>query len=77
MAEDRRVDLLAKQLARHYRIMRGINDAAETACACTGLDGVCLNCSIWWKLFLTCWNSKQVERMVRSYLVATEEYYAG
>ena len=72
---ERKIELLAKQLARHYGSLMG-TDGGD-ACVCTGLSDVCLDCSTWWEMFLTCWNSKQVERMVRAYLIATEGYYAG
>ena len=65
---ERKINLLAKQLASYY----GSDDLMQ-ACACTGLSGVCLDCSLWWEMFLTHWSRKKVERMIRAYLVATEE----
>lgn len=60
-----KLSLLAKQLADHYG-----NDGTVRACACTGLSGVCLDCPLWWKLFLNCWSREKVERIIGAYLVA-------
>jgi hypothetical protein len=51
--------LLAKQLARYY----GSDIAPDRACACTGLSGNCLDCSMWWEQFLTVYTKSQIETM--------------
>ncbi len=67
---NKRIRWLSKQLANHYT--EGIKN--PIACACSGLDGTCLGCSIWWELFLTSYSRANIEHMVELYLVATRGY---
>ena len=60
MTEDNTRVILARLLAKYY----GVGKSVPSACACSGLDGVCIYCSSWWEMFLKKYDGDDIERML-------------
>jgi len=58
-------------VARELSILYG-GSVSDRACACTGLDGVCVDCAAWWEMFLSTYKANQVENMMRLWQAARE-----
>lgn len=68
--EDARVKLLARELAKHYKVS---NFPESRACACVGLKCYETSCSGWWEFFLKNYSLEDIKRMVISYRTARGE----
>jgi hypothetical protein len=73
MTKDEHRKLIARQLAKFF----ATGDTGTRACACTGLSGVCVDCSLWWDMFLQAHTAKDVATMVDLYRLCKERISAN
>lgn len=63
--------LLARQLAKHYNPDDTIPFGP---CACSGLEAVCVDCPLWWNMFLDYFDRERLEAMVDLFFLCQNRF---
>ncbi len=68
MTKEQHRALLARQLAKYF----SDNHLHDRACACNAGEATCIDCSLWWDMFLERHDRNEIEIMVDLYRLCKE-----